>query len=93
SYTSGGDLHAFLYSGGQMIDLSQLASSTGWSLQYATGINDSGRIVGYGINTSGKTEAFAISVVAAIPEPTVGIYMGAGLMVLAVHGLVRRRRS
>ena len=43
--------HAFLYSNGQMIDLNSLISPTsGWTLQAAGSINDSGQIVGQGIS-------------------------------------------
>ncbi len=50
SYTSGnGAQHAFLFSGGVVIDLNDLIpANSGWALTRATGINDSGQIVGHG---------------------------------------------
>jgi len=54
AYTDGGVQHAFLYSGGTMLDLNSLLDSgnplnSGWTIQYAQGINDSGWITGYGM--------------------------------------------
>lgn len=41
--------HAFLYSNGQMQDLNALIPlNSGWVLQSASGINDTGQIVGFG---------------------------------------------
>lgn len=52
SDTSGGNRHAFLYSGGVMQDLGTL---TGGSDSYATALNDRGEVVGYsGINGLGQ---------------------------------------
>jgi probable HAF family extracellular repeat protein len=51
SHTDGfyGTQHAFLYVGGQMIDLNKLVpAGSGWELTAATGINDKGQISGYG---------------------------------------------
>jgi probable HAF family extracellular repeat protein len=60
---SGG--HAFLYSGGNMTDLnSRISSYSGWTLLSANGINDSGEIVGQGINPSGMSRAFLL-----VPNP------------------------
>ncbi len=43
--------HAFLWQNGTLIDLNTLlAANSGWILQRATGINDSGQIVGYGMH-------------------------------------------
>jgi probable HAF family extracellular repeat protein len=55
--------HAFLYYGNQMYDLNTLLfnTSSGWTLQEATGINDAGQIVGYGINPGGQTHAFLLN--------------------------------
>lgn len=42
--------HAFIYTGGQMVDLNSLiAANAGWILNTATGINDQGTIVGAGM--------------------------------------------
>jgi probable HAF family extracellular repeat protein len=49
SATSNGLTHAFIYQSGQMADLNALlATNSGWELQSARFINDSGRIVGVG---------------------------------------------
>src|SRR5262249_55232266 len=43
--------HAFIYTGGVMLDLNDLIDkSSGWTLVGATAINDSGQIVGSGLN-------------------------------------------
>ena len=48
----GGSAHAFLYERGTMTDLnSRLPAGSGWVLEAATAINDSGEIVGWGEST------------------------------------------
>jgi probable HAF family extracellular repeat protein len=77
------DDHAFLYSNGSMLDLNNLINpSSDWVLNQATGINDSGEIVGWGIGPDGKQDAFLLET----PEPTVLLPVG-----LAVLALWRRR--
>ena len=57
--------HAFLYAGGIMTDLnSQLPAGSGWVLEDATGINDSGQIVGTG-TISGQRHAYLLNGVTA----------------------------
>ena len=57
-FTSGSD-HAFLYSNGIAQDMNTLIpASSGWTLEDAYGINDSGQVVGTGVNPSGQTHAF-----------------------------------
>ena len=47
---------------GSIQDLNSLITiNHGWTLQSATAINDSGQIVGYGINPSGQTHAFLLN--------------------------------
>jgi probable HAF family extracellular repeat protein len=72
-----------------MIDLNNLVDpSTGWVLESADGINDSGQIVGYGVNPSGQTHAFLLT---PTPEPsTLCLAITCGSMLLASH-LCRRR--
>ena len=53
--------HAFVYNNGTMQDLNNLVSAPGWTLEEATAINASGQIVGYGINSSGYTDAFLLT--------------------------------
>lgn len=59
--------HAFLYANGSMHDLNDLVAvpGTGWTLAYATAINDAGQIAGYGVNPHNKASAFLLN-----PLPT-----------------------
>ena len=67
--------HAFLYNNGQMTDLNTLISPTsGWTLQATSGNNDSGQIVGMGVDPNGHTEGFLLS---PIPEPSMIALLGA----------------
>jgi probable HAF family extracellular repeat protein len=53
--------HAMVVTGGKMQDLNRLIpAKTGWLLQEATGINDSGQIVGYG-TLKKQTHAFLLT--------------------------------
>lgn len=89
----GGPTHAFLYSGGVMIDLNSLLPlSSGWVLQSATAINDSGQIVGMG-TVNGQTHAFLLDLgETSVPELGSMALVGLGL---AAGGLLllRSRRS
>jgi probable HAF family extracellular repeat protein len=59
--------HAFLYSGGTMVDLnSLLPPGTGWVLQDARAINDRGQIAGVG-SVNGTTRAFVMSPPGLLP--------------------------
>jgi probable HAF family extracellular repeat protein len=73
---AGGPDHAFLYTGGQMLDLNSLISTnSGWTLFYASGINDAGQIVGQGLNSSGTFDAYLLT---PIPECPAGLIFAAG---------------
>ena len=62
--------HAFLYSGGAMTDLnSLLPANSGWVLESATGINDTGQIVGYG-TLGGQRRAFLMDGAASTTATT-----------------------
>jgi probable HAF family extracellular repeat protein len=74
--------HAFIYQNGVMTDLNSLVVGSGWTLNEALAINNSGEIVGYGVNPSGQVDAFAINV----PEPTSLSLLGIG-----AAALLRRR--
>lgn len=56
------DSHAFVYRDGRMLDLNILAGAgeSGWVLQSARAINDSGQIVGFGLH-DGRTTAFLLT--------------------------------
>ncbi len=57
-----GTSHAFVYLNGTMNDLNSLiAPGSGWTLQNARGINDFGKIVGYGMSPSGQVHAFLLT--------------------------------
>jgi probable HAF family extracellular repeat protein len=57
----GGGTHAFLYERGTMTDLnSRLPAGSGWVLEAATAINDSGEIVGWG-RINGQRHAFRLT--------------------------------
>lgn len=61
SFTADNRQHAFLYQGGLMQDLNFLIPiEAGWELVAATGINNSGQIVGRGV-INGQTHAFLLT--------------------------------
>ena len=75
---------AVLWENGAIVDLQDLIpGNSGWELVRATGINDSGYIVGYGYNPSGDERAFLLT---PIPEPATLI-----VFLLGGMGLIRRR--
>ena len=94
---SGYTYHAFVY-GNQGYDVNNyqkydlnnyLLNGTGWTLQYAEGINSAGQIAGYG-TINGATHAFLLTPTSAVPEPgSVGLCIG---LAVAGAGFVRRRR-
>jgi choice-of-anchor C domain-containing protein len=64
----GGVPHAFLYSGGQMLDLNDLiAPGSGFTLVEAQGISDTGYITGDGTAPNGQTHAFLLTPLALAP--------------------------
>ena len=61
------DWHAFIYESGNLLDLNTLIpSDSGWVLERAYDINNSGQIVGFG-SINGQTRAFLMT---PVPEPT-----------------------
>jgi probable HAF family extracellular repeat protein len=75
--------------GGPLIDLNSLiAPNSGWVLQSATGISDSGQIVGYG-TFDGERRGFVLTplVAVAAPEPT-----PFAMFALVVGAIAVRRR-
>ena len=85
STANGAAERAFLYSGGQMYDLTALTAGSEWTLQYAYAINDAGQIVGQGIDPAGYEHAFLLTPT-AVPVPA-----AAGAVGLAVAGVASRR--
>lgn len=59
--TQGMTEHAFFYRNGVMYDLNSPYPASGWALSAATGINDSGQIVGGGTDPSGFARPFEVS--------------------------------
>jgi len=75
---------AFLYRDGTMLDLNDLIDpALGWQLYSATGVNDNDQICGWGVNPSGQTAGFLLTV---IPEPAT-----VGLIVVGLSALLARR--
>jgi probable HAF family extracellular repeat protein len=59
--------HAFLWTPQSgMQDLNVLTAGSGWTLEFAYGINIHGQITGYGFNPQGQIHAFLLT-----PEPTI----------------------
>ena len=80
--------HAFVWENGTMTDLNGLITSgSGWVLQEAAGINDSGQITGMGVYEGQGNHAFLLT---PIPEPSGILALGSGFLALA--GIIRRRK-
>jgi probable HAF family extracellular repeat protein len=73
--------YPFIYANGTMTDLNTLIpANSGWTLEDAVGINDSGEIVGNGINADGDPDAFLLTPL--VPEPGTVSLLGFGLLLL-----------
>jgi probable HAF family extracellular repeat protein len=81
---------AFLYTTSSgMIDLnSLLPAGSGWDLQVATAINDSGQVVGFGTNPEGQQDAFLMD---TTPEPASMALFGASAALLVMMRKKLRR--
>ena len=93
STTGNASNDAFVYSGGAMIDLnSLLPANSGWQLEQATAINDSGKIVGYGY-LNGQLQGFLLDTgTAATPEPSSIALFGPGAALLVLRRVRSARR-
>ena len=93
---SAGATVPFLYTNGQMIDLNALIQAAGsdfTKLLTATGINDSGMIIGQGKTSSGAVNAYVLTYSAvSTPEPSTVACMLLGLLFCSV-GLIRKGKS
>ena len=82
--------YAFMYHGGQVLDLNSLIDpSLGWSLAGAYDINDSGQVVGMGINSLGQPHSFLLT---PVPEPS-GIVSLLGGICGSAGIILKRRRA
>ncbi len=76
-----------------MLDLNNLiAPGSGFTLECAEGISDTGYITGWGATPSGTTHAFLL-VPAAVPEPSGLALLGTGTVGLLVCRARRRSRA
>ncbi len=73
-----------------MLNLNDLLDESGidWELQAANAINNSGQIVGWGINPDGNGHAFLLTPT-AVPEPGSCVFLG----LISIAGIIRRRRK
>jgi probable HAF family extracellular repeat protein len=70
-----------------LTDLNSLVPGSGWTLESATAINDSGQIVGMGTNPAGQGDAFLLT---PVPEPCTLALLDIGAISLFAYA--RRRR-
>jgi len=90
-YPATSTYRAFLYADGKMYDLNTLLrNGTGWSLAYATAINNLGQITGTGIfqGPSGPEQhAFLLTPAVSATGPAITGVVGAGLSVPSVTSI------
>ncbi|WGG49152.1 PEP-CTERM sorting domain-containing protein [Rugamonas sp. DEMB1] len=88
STADGGQLHAFLYAGNQMLDLNALVlQNYGFTVRGAYSINEKGQIAAYGCKLM-DCQAILLDPLTAVPEPASYAMLLAGL---GLVGLARRR--
>ena len=81
---------AFLYANGAMIDLNKmLPANSGWHLDFATGISDTGLILGTGTLTGAQNHTFLLEL-NATPEPGTWALLLAGCVVAGVRRRFRQ---
>ena len=94
--TASNNQHAFLYNGTSLIDLNSYLDASlvdsGWVLNTAKSINDSGSIVGTASNSilGIQSQAFLLSSVAAVPELNTNLML---LIGLSLFGFVARKSA
>jgi len=89
-YAPSGKYQAFIYSGGQMYNLtSQLVNGAGWQLSFANQINDAGQIVGSGLYTAsdGSVLQHAFLLTPAPVGPSITGIVGAAFSTPAVTSI------
>jgi len=92
-----GSLKAFVFSNNVMSDLNTLiAPGSGYTLQDAQGISNTGFITGYAKNASGQTRAFLLTpTIPAVPEASSVVSLSL-LLLLGLGGVIvaaRRQKS
>ena len=84
-------VNATLWDGSNVIDLNSLIDpSLGFTLVVASGINNAGQIVGYGINALGNSQAFMLTLASPVPEIKVNLML---LIGLCLFGFMVRKRE
>ena len=85
-----GAFHAFVYTtAGGMQDLNDLIpTGTGLVLDAADGINDLGQITGSAIDSMGRSHAYLLTPIEAVPEPAT--WLAGALALLAI--VLRKRQ-
>lgn len=89
-----GEKHAFIFSHGEMIDLSLLTPvvAAGWTDLSPTSINNNGQIAGYGQH-HGNKEVFLLSFTTAVPEPETYLMLLSGLGLIGYVALRRKETA
>ena len=86
------NLHAFLYTGGRLVDANTLLpTGSGWILAQGDAINDNGWITGEGIY-QGQSHAFLLRP-NAVPEPSTLALFSVGAFVLGTGWQYRRKST
>ena len=92
--TSGGAEHAFVWdsSSGMEYLNDLLLDGSGWVLESAHDISDTGQIVGRG-TINGQTRAYLLTPTEPIPEPSTILLLTTGLGGVVTYGFRRRKKA